>query len=349
MTLDPPAPPAAGIPPAHARAIPEVLARYGLEPLSQPEPVAGAVRNPSYRVATRDGDVLVRFHKKGATRQGLAFEHEVIDWAASQGLPVAAALCDRDGHTVQSHGGTLVAVFPFVAGETLERGRIDVAGATALGEAHGWCHAVLAGYPGPVARAWRSGASWDMAASIDVLSRCDDLIRYYPAPGDVQLGIQAGLREQLALLETVGVPRPQEDFRHLPVQLVHGDFHERNVVFGEDGTLAAIVDWEAAGLLPPVFEVVRALTFGGMLHEPLAGAYLAGYQRRARLDPATIADGLELWWQSLLHDTWMYEQRFIQGERAVERFFGEQREHVARFADAAFRRDLASRLIAHSA
>jgi hypothetical protein len=108
------------------------------------------------------------------------------------------------------------------------------------------------------------------------------------------------------------------------------------------------VDWEMVGVLPPVFEVLRALTFVECLESPRLDAYLRGYGRHARISPADWPTGVEMWWQSSLHDTWVFRARFIEGNRAVERFIPEKLPLLNRFADPDFRWALTERIVAAS-
>ena len=59
--------------------------------------------------------------------------------------------------------------------------------------------------------------------------------------------------------------------KHLPGEtrpgIIHGDYHVGNVIYGEDGELKAIVDWEMATLGDPLVDLGRLL-----VRWPLAGA-----------------------------------------------------------------------------
>ena len=61
--------------------------------------------------------------------------------------------------------------------------------------------------------------------------------------------------------------------------------------------------------------------------------------------PLQCALGVEMWWQSRLHDTWSLRQRFIRGERGVERFFPTEAALLTRFSDPGYRSSLAERML----
>ncbi len=335
-----------GIPTAHARAIASVLATYETAAIGQPVPVQDSALNDNYRVETRGGRLFVRIHKRKRERERIEMEHRVIARAGACGIPVNPPLADAAGRTVHASGGLLVAIFPWIEARTLTRGAIDAPNANLLGEMQGRIHVALAAFADPGLPHGKTGATWDTERSAQALSRIDDLIRYYPAPGEEMRRLQPELRFQLALVESAEA-RPCADFGGLATQPVHGDYHERNVLLDSAGGIAAVVDWELAGYLPPVFELLRALDYCGLLAKPLLEAYLRGYRRHASLDPTSVSSGVEMWWQSVLHDTWAYNLRFIGGDRRADRFIVETGERVRRLADPGFRRRLAAAI--HSA
>ncbi|MEP7215846.1 MAG: phosphotransferase [Anaerolineaceae bacterium] len=323
------------------RSIVEVLERYGLTLTGDPTPVAESVLNRNFALPTSDGPRFVRFHAKSRTKERLELEITASAFAGSQGIPVVAALTDSKGRQLHSLSNRLWSVYPWVEGRHLQRGAIDVSGATMLGELHGRLHAALHPFTDPRLRSDSNGSVWDASKSLDDLGRVDDLIRYSPSPGKAQLILQEEIREIMALIDSP-IARPAADFAGVARAVCHGDFHERNVILGAPGELVAVVDWEAVALLPPVFEVLRATSFMHLLGPGLLEAYMGGYRRHAPLHQC--AEGVEMWWQSQLHNTWVYTARFIEGNRAVGQFLEDHFQMITMFKDPAFRHQLAVRL-----
>ena len=331
------------VPRIHAAIIDDVLGRLGRVRTGEPVPVADSVRNDNYRVPTSTGDLFVRIHRKDRSRERILREQRVAAWAGEHGIPVFEPLAGPDGTTLWNSRSRWVSAYPFVAGRTLQRGAIDVAGAELLGALQGQLHATLAAFP-VEGMPESSELTWDTEASIALLSRVDDLIRYYPAPGENRLRVQRGLRERLALLEG-GEARPPSDFAALPRQVTHGDFHERNVLLSEDGRVLAVVDWERASLAPRVFELLRAIAFMQLWEPPLLDACLRGYRRSVRLERDECELGVEMWWQHDLHNTWAFREVFIEGDSRVEPFLEQNAARLAVFRDRDFRRGLVRALL----
>lgn len=323
------------------RGIVELLARYGLTLEGDPQPVALSVSNRNFAVQTSQGPRFVRFMAKSRTRERQELAFAVADHAAAQGIPVVAALADGQGRTLHSLSNRLWAVYPWVEGVHLQRGAIEASGAALFGDLHGRLHAALRPFEDARLRRDTNGSVWDAAESLDDLGRVDDLIRYSPSPGAAQLRLQEQIRDIMALLDSPAA-RPASEFAGVLRAVCHGDYHERNVIFGANRQLLAVVDWEMTALLPPVFEVLRATSFMGLLGPRLLEAYMEGYRRHA--DLAQCEEGVEMWWQSQLHNTWVYRARFIEGNRAVGQFLDDHFAMITLFKDPAFREQVAARL-----
>ena len=323
------------------RSIVEVIERYGLALADEPIPVAKSVSNRNFAVPTSDGPRFVRFHAKSRSRERLELNLAASDFAALQGIPVAAALIDSKERRLHALSNRFWSVYPWVEGVHLQRGAIDPGGAAMLGELHGRLHTVLSPFSDSRLRSDTNGSVWDAAQSLDNLGRVDDLIRYSPSPGAAQLRLQDQVREVMELIDSP-LSRPATDFATVHRAVCHGDFHERNVILGESGELIAVVDWEAVALLPPVFEVLRAASFMHLLGPGLLEAYMEGYRLQAQLTQCD--EGVEMWWQAQLHNTWVYTARFIEGNRAAGQFLEDHYEMITMFKDPSFRVEIAARL-----
>ena len=347
MVLESDPPSADEVPAEHAAIIDRLLAAYDIARTAPPLRVPNSILNDNYRLETTGGTRFVRIHKRGRTRDRIEREHTVLDWCAERGLAAAPPLKAVNGESIHQLGGRFLAVFVWLDGRLALRGAITAAESATLGDALGRVHATLREFDAVPLPTGTAGTSWDTQLSIQAIDRVDDLIRYYPAPTEAQLRVQAAMREQLAVLES-DTPRPASDFAALTVQPVHGDFHERNVILAADGALRAVVDWEMVARLPAAYEVLRAATFMKILDEALLLPFLDAYGAHARLPREECELAVEQWYQSRIHETWAYSERYIQGNRRVEPLLLEPAEHVRVFGNADFRAKIARTLREHA-
>ena len=330
-----------------------VAERFALGDVRAVAGVTDSVLNENYRVETSDGVWFARFvgqaRQASRTRRVLEAECRAIRYAHSRGVPVAVPRATTAGESTTVVGGAIVTVSPFVAGRTATRGEITPTEARALGQAHGLTTSVLADYHDEVLEQRPTGgeAKWDRARAIAELSRVDDVIRYFPSPPEEHAAAQRALRVQLALLES-DEPRPPSDFALMPVQIEHGDFHERNVILGDGGRVAAVVDWERVRVLPRAFQMVRALDFTGLLADGPFDQYVRGYCEHVQLHTGEGTMAVEQWWQAVIHNTWTFTEVFIRGNEPVRRFVPEIGPRLERLRDRGFRRHLAETIERHA-
>jgi Ser/Thr protein kinase RdoA (MazF antagonist) len=270
-------------------------------------------------------------------------------FAGERGIPVALPYRDESGESVMDLGGQLAAVYAFVEGRTADRDAITEAEAAALGQTLGRLQSVLAGYHDEVLSSRPSGeVTWDPERSLQELLELQSLVRAKASLTEADEWALAGIEGQLRHLRA-GESRDPADFASLPVQLEHGDFHERNVIFSHTGEVAAVIDWERIRELPRAFQMVRAVDFIGLLIAGPVEPFLAGYGWHMRLSREECAAAVEHWWQNVFHNTWSYTEYYLRGNLSVGRFFAEQIPRLQRLADPAYREWLADLIARHCA
>jgi Ser/Thr protein kinase RdoA (MazF antagonist) len=325
-------------------ALAEALTAYGRRPVGQPEPVEYSMRNQNFRVPTDRGAVFLRFHRRNRSIERLRREHRAIHWAAEQGLPVVPPLPAADGETLIRVGDRVVAAFPWVDGRSPRRRALTVRQAAALGGMHGRLHAVFAAYPDPdlpwIWGGWPSEidrAQTDLAGCLAALDTAD-------LSADERALVGACLRIQLERLPTDGAAR-HPDPAAPGSQPVHGDYHERNVLLDGADRLIAVVDWDMVTRMPRAFEVVRCLTYAGLLDPERLSAYLLAYGQHVSLTADESHAAVGYWWRFNLLQSWLYRTRLVEGDPSVQQFFPEHLDLLERFGDPAYRDHLGAELV----
>lgn len=313
--------------------IDEVLAAYALERRGPPTSVAGGTLNWNYRVETNDGTVFVRRHRPEVDRARVSGEHAIIDFAATHGIPVVRPLLTRVGATTYLTRAGVWAVSPWIEGRTARRGQITATEATVLGEMHGRIHAAFAQHHGSAGAQF--SMRWDKERSLEILARVAEVA----VNRHVEPMVQDAIAFQRALLETTAI-EPPSYFDSLPCQLTHGDYHDQQVLLAGDDSVAAVVDWEMYQVTARAWEVIRALSFSGLLHTPRLLDYLRGYREHVRLSAEECRLGVELWWQSRVNGVWVWTAHFLEGNERVAAFFPGIVPELERLADPVLRERL---------
>lgn len=315
--------------------IPDVVGMYGLWPYGEPEPVTGGTLNWNFHVRTDGGEFFVRRYRDDLDVRGILGEHALTKWIAERGIPAPVPATVPERGTIAMIGSGNWALFPWVDGVVRERGTLTPAQATTLGMAHGAIQAILAEYPPEFAD--RPANTWDKGQSLKLLGR----IRKVAAERHAEPWMQDHLASQAASLERLDV-LPPAAFNSLPRQVLHGDFHDHQVLWDGDD-IVAVVDWELFRTDARVWELIRSLAFSQLLDSPRLEDYLFGYRRFIQLSEAECRLGLKLWWQSRIVGLWAWAEYFLAGNERVAKFLPEIAREFTRIQDGAWQSGIEER------
>lgn len=207
--------------------------------------IAVGTINTNVRVETEAGLWFLRVNE-GKSLDDVAREAAIVAHVAERGVPTPPPLRSPAGQPFVLWREQIVSLFPWVPGRTLTRDEVTPAQAAAVGRALGQLH--------------RAGA--------DFSDRRPG--RYEPDEIGRRLeGIAALARPELAAAVAILVPELArlglERAAGLPVGLIHGDLFIDNVLYADDGGLAALIDFEQASwgrLAYDLAVTVLAFAFG---------------------------------------------------------------------------------------
>jgi Ser/Thr protein kinase RdoA (MazF antagonist) len=246
-----------------------------------------------------------------------------------RGEPAVGPLSTSGGETAVRTAEGLWAVFPWVEGLRGERGRLSERQLRALGETHGRLDRTLARHA--FSRTPIPPPAWDAAKSrSEIEAAREAAIRQGAADEAV-----SAMTRQAELLER-DAPSPARQFSWLPTQLLHGDFHDQQVLFDERDEVIAITDWELFRVAPRIRQLLRALDFGLLLDGVGLEAYLAGYRREVVIGEDEARAGVRFWRLDRLYSTWLWGACFLEGNERAAEFLPRAVETVWRLADDAW-------------
>jgi Ser/Thr protein kinase RdoA (MazF antagonist) len=234
-----------------------------------------------------------------------------------------APLAAPGGATFLRVGGRFWAVFPLLRDRQLSPGALTAAHAAALGQTLGRLHRALSELPPVEVGKFGPKLTWNSTQALDEMAWYEAAIKRLPALDPFDQHALSSFAYRRTLLRA-GVPPPAA-FAALTAQVLHGDFHERNVFFGADGAVSGVIDWELAGVGPRAFEIVRALDValelpadfergGERLH-----AFLESYAGEVPLTYEECAAMPELYWAHRVHSLWVYEEHYRKGSARTDR------------------------------
>ena len=234
--------------------------------------IAEGVENSNFLVETSSGRFILTIYERRVREQDLPYFLGLMQWLARHGFPSAEPMAGRDGALIHRIRGKPAALVQFLNGLSVRRPTAEHC--REAGEGMAWMHAASADFAG---------------------RRVNDLGQPAWAPLFARLGEAAdGLKPGLAAvisgdLQTLSSGWPQG----LPSGAVHADLFPDNVFF-QAGKFAAAIDFYFACDDFLAYDIAVALNAwcfepDGSFNITLARAFVAGYERRRKLQPAERA------------------------------------------------------------
>ncbi|MES1164309.1 MAG: homoserine kinase, partial [Verrucomicrobiota bacterium] len=220
-----------------------ILRAFGIAGYRAHHPIAVGTINTNVRVET-DGQPLFLRINEGKSRGDVEREAEIVSWVAARGVPTPQPHRTPRGQPFVSWQDQLASLFPWVTGRTLARAELTPGHAAAAGRALAQLHLAGAAHPD------RRGGRYEPEEIDRRLATVGALAQPELAPA------VATLQPELRALAVER--RPQ-----LPSGIIHGDLFVDNVLFHDDGTLSALLDFEQASWGRWAYDLaVAALAFG---------------------------------------------------------------------------------------
>ena len=201
------------------------------------ESLSGGEQNAVIRVTTSTRDVVVRWLRaaRPTWHPDLGGEFAAMQLAASVGVRVPPVLHYDDTTLVYEH----------IAGRPMRVADAPGEGSTAAGRQYGLLHRIERAGFGPVQPDGADpGWAWEVFCR-DVMSEAENLVAL---SGEVKG--ELNVDEVCAAAELVIAASPD-----LRPRLVHGDASPSNTLVGEDGSIAALIDFEGAWFADPAVDL----------------------------------------------------------------------------------------------
>lgn len=235
------------------------LEPYAVGALRRFEGIAAGSVNSNFQVTTASGRFFLRVYEE-QDNDGASREAVLLDELAHHEVPTPAPLADTTGRVIGVIADKPAALFPWCDGHMRCQKSVTADDVMRVGEA--------------LARVHRAGAALHRGEGRfryeDLLQRLDTI------EASTELCEAAfGLRDKLATWTS-------RRNASLPRGLIHGDLFRDNVLWREDGALAALLDFESASdgvLVYDLMVTVLAWCVGSGLDATLCRALVAGYER----------------------------------------------------------------------
>ena len=247
--------------------------------------------------------------------------HKVKNIFAGKGIPVIMPIATKTGETFFSVNGKNFALFPFVSGIHYNRGVIPPNAIKVVADL--------------LAKMHRIGKECGFATK-EVMSEKDTATVMLEARHLLEIIVNIKNKsafDKLALASVEMKLRLMEEYNNSkrdrptePPILIHGDFHDQNVFFGEDGEIKYVFDFEKAMMAPRWFELWQSADYmfiNGDFSKKRVGdaiTYLKEYNLKNSISEKELLAGLDAYYRRLIHGFWAEKEHYLKGNTRTDRF-----------------------------
>lgn len=253
----------------------EVLECFGRKATAVHNAEGGLV-NRTWRAETPAGPIAVRRYHLMRRSAAVAWEHELLEFAAGRAWPVPRALPTPEGITVVEYEGALWSVFPWLDGAPANDAHPGVAHIS--GRLLARLHRDLERFPGEGQRPG-TGKVWELdivAESAGVASFNMLVAEFSEQFAELAAGIRRQRYRTLRDLSALHYP-------DLPDRVVHGDFGMENLLL-QDGQVTGVLDFDWCRRDALATDIATSITPFAPRDVAVTRSFLEGYQEARPLD-----------------------------------------------------------------
>ncbi len=297
--------------------------------------VTEGVLNKNYILTTTTGTFFIKSVRD--KKQSIIGDiYKVEAYMKDQGIPSIVMIKNKYGDISIIEGSCMITVYPYI--EETHRTKYSIKDYFALGEMLGKIH---------------TAGSADVAQKLNIKEHIKELS--IPKTKEVILKLEKYAahilnkeikddEDQLFMkyisMKLEGLtthPIPQIEYNS---SLLHGDYNIKNILFGADGVVLGVCDWEKTVCGPKMYELIRAIMYGPLQERSSRSveielhyldqveAVLRGYTTAHIFSYEEIMFGYDLMAYSCFLSTWMENLYYDQSNDRANIFLKNQMNHM---------------------
>lgn len=255
--------------------------------------------------------------------------HASKKFFADGGVPIILPITLLDGKTFFEYDTAYYALFPFIEGRHLEKGDLSENAIISLGQMLGKIH--LLGKESKIVIDDRFKIDNEEKTSKkidDILAKISEVS--CPSDFDKVALENVQMKKELLLKNTVTSESLGLNCDHL----IHGDYLDHNVFFGENDKVKWVFDLEKTNYSPRTYELFRSMIYGflsaGVIQVDLENAkkYIDAYSRVYPISKDEIKRGLQLYFVKTIHGFWVESEHYLKGNTRVDHLLFDDHKRI---------------------
>lgn len=299
------------------------------------EKVTEGYLSQNYILESNKEKYFLKQYREAYTEDSIKDVHRVAHFFSQNDIPIVTPIKNRENLSYFVFNNRMFALFPFVSGVKADRKNIDNKAIESLAKTLADIHLLSLNGP-PIQINAHQGAidSTVFLKDYPRILKALDSIREKSSFDEMAL---EGLYVKRSIVES-----NIEKIKSLKVNtndLLHGDYHEKNVFLDRKGNVKYIFDLEKTEIGDRLHEVIRSMDYI-CLNESYdeesiekAHVYIQAYNKLYPIDKRDFFDALEDYYFKKANSLWIEKDHYLEGSNRVDCFLKSQLDSLKFFPE----------------
>lgn len=287
----------------------------------------------NWKIIAEQGSFFLKRYRSALKALDIRSIHHAMRLFGENGIPVINPLPTRARDTVTEIDGRCFSLFPFIDGKRKDRKELEASDLEALGTMLASIHKVGTELPHPAHLPLFNG--WDRTAFLEHANKIRGILSSKAVLDDFDRSASEAIEYKLS--KVLGDFREPDEFEFTDYAVLHGDFHEGNVFFGETHGITHVFDWEKTCYGPRAFELVRSLNLTcasveGIGEEEVfrrSKMFFDAYQKTFPIAESEFRTALEFYYVNQFYAVWIERLHYIHQEYQADLLLPESTRRIA--------------------
>ena len=279
--------------------------------------VEGGYSSDNFVISSQDKKYFLKRYYKKCDQARIQDIHRAKEFFATSGIPIIRPLITRKGESYFKFGERFYALFPYIDRQLNRKNSMEMI--RSLAEMQAKIH--QAGKPGQPKVHQRELTTWNKSlaknkgwAILEIIESRRQFDQFDKTAKEfVRFKIEQITRNKI-MPQAIELP-----FDHL----IHGDFHDQNVFYNENGGVEYVFDLEKTVYAPRAYELSRAIDYICLDDFDIAkaGIYLGAYRKLYPISDKEFFRGFQFYFLKGIHTFWIEENHYLENDRRADELY----------------------------
>lgn len=296
--------------------------------------VAGGYLSDNFSIGNNEKKYFLRQYRSQYDRERIESMHRIKKFFLENGIPIIPPIETSEGKTFFELKGRFYALFPFIEEETIEASNLSFGSIRSIGKMLAKIHVLSKdGFPNI------TEVKTEIFNKEKAIEQGEEFLKIIKEKEKLDDFDRMALRQITYKLEKIREnDTTVEDLSLKSDHLIHGDFHELNLFFANNGEVKFVYDLEKAVIAPRAYEIARSLDYICLTkfdedHYIKAKEFIKAYRSIYELSDQELRKGWIFWCLKNVHSFWIEKAHYLENNTRTDVFYPMQDKKLLFYAE----------------